>query len=1233
MSYTNVGVPDNPKDSSRPYVMEEPCDSCGFSASCAGVALVDGLAHSQSVSLGTSAEPAYTATTECRPPVNKVAVDEDDNNLASLDHSSSNVLSSLTQKQDSEEVSDKFNIGFPEKHSCSLYCTRNVSEAHTSSSSSAQFNTEVYRAADASSRTALAEQSGTVRGDNGALWLMDGMQEHSTTTEEGLSLEPSEGNISADSNVIKFEKTFLSDIHSTSAQDRCTNETDDSEDRFTAGATMLASNCQRAVLKSLVELLDALSIESNLALARRQSFDEVEAQLEVRLGHPVYGRHLLHHAVASRDYATLALLLKSRHRDTINELDQLGRTPLHLALLSADVVAVQLLLGLPVLPSISDTLVEDDEYIASSEDDNLARLDVVDDVDFPDLGISFGELPVIHLPLAAAVVPSNPFSSNAVLETCTLLLGYVDLARGILRERIDRRTAVALSTFVEACGWAPRYEEAPEVTTEGSLAPCHRRGLERFADFLDTRCYGTDADDQQILWSVDAADEQGSTALHRACSLGKASIVELLLDAGANPLCKDMNGNLPVHRAIDSGDEETFVLLLRRGGAVVEDGDAFGTSSRRYRDESGCNPWDEDTSIVALFKHCIMRGAWRCLGRLVTDSVYSQFPISETDFDLLVDFAQLCGFHEEFSEAFKMAVDGSIPTTDGICQQKGAPVGLKIFTHDACFNHIPLPENGDLTVMKRFKLFFKYPENPSRLHCLVSDTSGILHSAPFQRVQWETDPSPVTLADILRVHDWNYINSILSTFRKQFTFKSLNGEPQGSISPVSPASGALNTSPPLPKNTGLIELDADTALTLGSWDAACRAAGAAIAAVNAVCSGEARAAFCAVRPPGHHVGTFGPCQPPATEGVSEDAWPSPEMLSEEDWLHGSQGFCLLNNVAIAASYARYRYADRGIRRIAIVDFDIHHGNGTEQIVMNLKPRLRKLMFLPRKKTLDVNLELTYSTHYWKPWLDETDSDEVFFASIHGFGERFYPNTGGQELRSQHPNIRNVPLPPRVNREEFRTAFKERLLAPLAEFHPDLLLISAGFDGHSHDLVNDTFAPCSEWDFEWLTRLLVAVANDCCNGRIVSVLEGGYNSKAGALSPLAQSVAHHVLALVQTPPSLSLHAAKLLDDRCMSQAVDRRELVEQLHPSTTDNPQAFRRRRKRAAAVRALALLSEQSGAVSQDPQGKHHCAAPSPELLLQQPEDLLSSSAELPLETSTSPTQCVSEHHTLGASP
>jgi acetoin utilization deacetylase AcuC-like enzyme len=235
---------------------------------------------------------------------------------------------------------------------------------------------------------------------------------------------------------------------------------------------------------------------------------------------------------------------------------------------------------------------------------------------------------------------------------------------------------------------------------------------------------------------------------------------------------------------------------------------------------------------------------------------------------------------------------------------------------------------------------------------------------------------------------------------------------------------------------GLFALDPDTTLSPGSGEAALRAAGAVCAAVDAVAAGEIANAFCAVRPPGHH------------------AEPGTAM-----------GFCLFNNVAVGALQAR---AVHGLRRVAVVDFDVHHGNGTQA------------MF-------------------------EGDS-EAFYASTHQMP--LYPGTGAAS-ETGLGNICNAPLPPYAGSEEFRAAMESRILPALDRFRPDFLLISAGFDAHRADpLANLELV---EEDFVWVTDRLMAIADRHAGGRVVSTLEGGYD-----LDALAASAAAHVLALMAVP---------------------------------------------------------------------------------------------------------------------
>ena len=175
-------------------------------------------------------------------------------------------------------------------------------------------------------------------------------------------------------------------------------------------------------------------------------------------------------------------------------------------------------------------------------------------------------------------------------------------------------------------------------------------------------------------------------------------------------------------------------------------------------------------------------------------------------------------------------------------------------------------------------------------------------------------------------------------------------------------------------------LDDDTSVSRWSFEAALRAAGSVCDAVDKVVAGDFRNAFCAVRPPGHHAGPRG-------------------IVKCANEQQGSHGFCLLNNVAIGAAYARSMYRNDGIRKIAIIDFDVHHGNGTEEIIRQLVPNVETAVI----RTPIAVAEL--SNPRYRPWLDETDINDVFFASTHGYGPRTFV-FGGQSSLAHHGILSN-----------------------------------------------------------------------------------------------------------------------------------------------------------------------------------------------------------------------------------
>jgi len=304
---------------------------------------------------------------------------------------------------------------------------------------------------------------------------------------------------------------------------------------------------------------------------------------------------------------------------------------------------------------------------------------------------------------------------------------------------------------------------------------------------------------------------------------------------------------------------------------------------------------------------------------------------------------------------------------------------VALYTHAACLEHQPGPQ---------------HPESPARLRAVLAALDAP-QLAGLERIQ----APPASREQLARVHAASLIGSVLDE---------------------APA-------------TGLRQLDPDTAMSAGSADAALRAAGAVCAAVDAACSGGARRAFCAVRPPGHH--------------ATVDA---------------AMGFCLFNNAAVGAAHA---LAVHGLGRVAIVDFDVHHGNGTQDIF----ERDARVMYA--------------STHQWP----------------------LYPGSGA-ESETGVGNILNLPLAAGSGTEAFRGACRERLLPALDAFAPELVIVSAGFDAHAGDPLAGLRLGID--DFDWITRELVALADRHAGGRLVSTLEGGYD-----LAALAASTAAHVAALM------------------------------------------------------------------------------------------------------------------------
>jgi len=304
-----------------------------------------------------------------------------------------------------------------------------------------------------------------------------------------------------------------------------------------------------------------------------------------------------------------------------------------------------------------------------------------------------------------------------------------------------------------------------------------------------------------------------------------------------------------------------------------------------------------------------------------------------------------------------------------------------LLSHPACLDH-RTPQG--------------HPERPDRLRAI----ERALEHEKFQGLAREQAPM-ATLEMIALAHPMDYVTAVQDASPQQ----------------------------------GLVQIDADTSMSPGSFEAALRGAGGAVHAVDQVMTGKATNAFVAIRPPGHHAETARP-----------------------------MGFCLFNNAAIAARHAQRKH---GAERAAVIDFDVHHGNGSQDIF----------------------------------WSDAS----VLYSSTHQMP--LYPGTGAVSESGEHDTIVNAPLRPGDGGSQFRAAFESRILPRLREFKPDLVVISAGFDAHTRDpLANLNLV---EADFAWATQQLMEIADNSAQGRVVSVLEGGYD-----LQGLAGSVAAHVNALMR-----------------------------------------------------------------------------------------------------------------------
>ena len=448
-----------------------------------------------------------------------------------------------------------------------------------------------------------------------------------------------------------------------------------------------------------------------------------------------------------------------------------------------------------------------------------------------------------------------------------------------------------------------------------------------------------------------------------------------------------------------------------------------------------------------------------------------------------------------------------------------------------CIQHIKLPEEPVKHLMARISIF----ENSDRLAGLIdTEKNGIIlndqvlhyemgisyndkinknleHTACENIIFYESKRKSC-LNDILKCHDLNYIQKIKnvcsikpnnSSFKKHEHHdkneKSLN---------IPKILSKLYTTNPLYKNffnynyqSHFHKIDSDTYVNEYSFENIFNTSGCVFDAIDLVLQNKVKNALVLIRPPGHNAGYFGP-----VENKSDSS---------------STGFCLVNNVALGAAYVKNQYRNE-IVKVAIFDFDAHHGNGTEEIVQMLNGKVfekkfsyEKLCEIRTRKIRQIN------------WADENDAKNVLYISTHIYDEQnengknsknnFYPYSGSDESNTDKTSpvypggIYNIPLSPKkkaIKGDEYRNIIRTKVIPRLYEFKPDIIFLSAGFDCHENEIINQQYMSLNEFDYAFITQQIQFVANKFCKGRLISILEGGYNISSSIISSFEQSVFTH-----------------------------------------------------------------------------------------------------------------------------
>ena len=426
---------------------------------------------------------------------------------------------------------------------------------------------------------------------------------------------------------------------------------------------------------------------------------------------------------------------------------------------------------------------------------------------------------------------------------------------------------------------------------------------------------------------------------------------------------------------------------------------------------------------------------------------------------------------------------------------------IQIFENSDRLAHLIDRENG---IMLNDQVFHFKEVNLGK----EEKSNGQLKYSGCENILFYESNRKSCLNDILKCHDFRYIKKL----KELCSIKNNNPNNYNKRKEYSPQkekgiknnlNNNIDYSNPLYKNIlnnsiaiNYRKLDTDTYINEYSYENIYYTTGCIFDAIDLVMNGTVKNAFVLIRPPGHHAGYSGKVE-------------SNELTSS--------GFCIVNNVSIGAAYTKNKYSNE-IKKIAIFDFDVHHGNGTEEIIQMLSGK-------DFYKSFNYDKICSFSTNYTQQinWHSFDDAKNILFISTHIYDENnpnsFYPYSGGVENNTSKESniypggIYNIPLEPKKTLSyEYKNILRTKIIPRLYKFQPDIIFLSSGFDGHENETINQNNMFLNEFDYAFLTQQIQFVANKFCKGRLISVLEGGYNINTGIISSFSQSVFTHARSL-------------------------------------------------------------------------------------------------------------------------